>query len=260
MARRWIDPAVKAAAVRLRTRDRLGVRAIAARTGLSVSTVSLLLRDHPLSSAERQSRSQRGGASANARRWRGHIPGQKYGSPGRGSRAPRHTVVARYVIVGATACIRLETKTLYALAEGTPLPEHEHARVAHCVTGRDALHIVGLLVHRVNGVDCGIIGVTEGVVDDASTSPQLRQTGALRREPWMVRAITECAGVEPAGRPTWTKLSFGAFCFRTVSHEWAWDPMRRDSSFRGATLTALGQMAALLGAGAVNAPRTWPLV
>lgn len=259
MARRWIDPAVKAEAVRLRVQNRLGARAIAARTGLAVSTVSLLLRDHPLSSSERQSRSQRGAARVNARRWRGHVPGQKYGSPGRGSRATRHTVVVRYVIIGKRDAIRLETKTLYALAQGTPLTEHDRARVADCITGTDALHVIGLLIHRVNGVDCGVIGITEGIVDAASTAPRLRQTGTLRREPWMVRAVTEIAGVAPAAPPVWARQSFAAFCVRTVWHEWAWEPTRRHLSFRGATLTAIGQMAARLSAGTEDAPRVWPL-
>lgn len=82
--RRKIARAIKREAVRLRREERLSLKAIQERLPehLAYSTLSLWLRDYPLTEEELRARAHVGGVKGNARRWarrRGAGAGAKSG-------------------------------------------------------------------------------------------------------------------------------------------------------------------------------------
>lgn len=72
--RRHIPDALKARAVTLRVQERLGIDAIRDATGLSVGTLSTLLRDYPLSASEVAAARTAGRVKVNETRWGQHTP------------------------------------------------------------------------------------------------------------------------------------------------------------------------------------------
>lgn len=147
MGRRYIPEATKAEARRLRTTERLGLDAIAARTGISKGTLSTLLRDVPLQEDELTTRMRTAAKVTTAKRVRVYptvvLPEMR---PTRGERArtARARVVARLEAMGC----RVEPDRTTPPEEGrlTPrsglwvrTPDGRALRVRVCTTFREKL-------------------------------------------------------------------------------------------------------------------------
>ncbi|MBW7932241.1 MAG: hypothetical protein H3C62_01250 [Gemmatimonadaceae bacterium] len=123
MSRRHIPDAVKARAIALRQGERLGIDAIRDATGLSVGTLSVLLRDHPLTKTEVEAAKTAGRAKGNETRWGTHIPQ-------RGTKPPDHpwsVSLEAYRIWpdGSARCLgRGEARAMIAARGRTPVVVH----------------------------------------------------------------------------------------------------------------------------------------
>ncbi len=245
MARRYIDPALKIEAVRLRVEERLGIQAIMARTGIAKGTLSLLLRDHPLKATELHERSSASAAALNSDRWAGHVAGQKYGKPGPGSNAPRHSVVVRYVAVNSDGCVRFPMKLVYSLGNNIPLTRAE-VREFYPYIHSDAMHIVGLVIHRIDGEDVAVLGMTQCFVHQVTAAAYI--DGERRKySDWFLNELATVCNVDPVSNAI-GKLSFSAFLREFDDFLDAWHEPAGDRTFRSATNTALGRLAAQLAA------------